>query len=124
MHKLRTSAFACSKCRNSSAGFEFRPCDVHLFLRCLANEEERPRRAAGLERRPGATLATTNTFCLTSAIAYARLHSEVAMVCAAMAEINHQSRNVLPDQQPTFSLCRASPKTTGGRTDRTGGGKS
>jgi len=46
------------------------------------------------------------------------------MGSAAMAEINHQSRNILPDQQPTFSLCRAIPKTTAGRTDPTGGGKS
>ena len=46
------------------------------------------------------------------------------MGSTAMAEINHQSRNVLPDQQPTFSLCRAIPKTTGGRADPRGGGKS
>jgi len=40
-----------------------------------------------------------------------------------MAEINHQSRNVLPDQQPTFCLSRAITKTEGGRTDPVGAGE-
>jgi len=41
-----------------------------------------------------------------------------------MAEINRQSRNVLPDQQPTFLLVsRAITKTEGGRTYPVGAGE-